>query len=77
MNGQLALRNPNPEVGDAFRFTWWNTREGAAVSVEHWGRWREGVIAARGGRYVEVAIASAGARRKSVRKLYSVLRRMR
>ena len=36
-----------PDVRDTFRFSWWNTPEGARVWIEHCGAWREGVIVAR------------------------------
>ncbi len=72
---QTALPGLGPDVRDPFRFTWWNTPEGARVWIEHRGVWRPGVIVGRGRKYVTVEIAGAGKRRGSVRKLYPQLRR--
>jgi hypothetical protein len=72
-----ALPGLGPEIGDGFRFTWWNTAIGAAVWVEDRRRWRAGVIAGRGRKYVRVAIAGRRGARRYVRKPYSELRRRR
>lgn len=72
-----ALPGFGPEVGDPFRFTWWNTRAGAPVWVEYRGRWRAGVIVGRGRKYVTVETAGWRGRSRCVRKLYSELRRRR
>ncbi len=74
-NKQLPLAGLGPAIDDGFRFTWWNTAEGARVWIEHRGRWRAGVVIARGRKYVTVAIETRGARRRRVRKPYSELRR--
>jgi hypothetical protein len=65
------------DAGDPFRFTWWNTADGAEVWIEHRGGWRAGVVIGRGRKYVEVAIAGSKGKRRRVRKLYSELRRVR
>jgi hypothetical protein len=74
---QLTLPTLGPEVGDGFRFTWWNTREGAAVWIEHRGRWRAGVVVGLGRRRAAVAIEVAGFRRLIIEKSYNQLRRRR
>lgn len=74
---QLALKGLGPEVGDTFRFTWWNTQTGDAVWIEHRGSWRTGVVISRGRKYVEVGIAGAGRRQHRVSRPYSELRRRR
>jgi hypothetical protein len=77
MSAQLALKGFGPYAGDPFRFTWHNTRVGAEVWIEYRGRWREGTVANRGRRYVEVEIAARGGRRFRARKSYGELRRRR
>ncbi len=72
---QLPLKGFGPMPDDAFRFTWWNTAEGAGVWVGVRGSWRQGVIVGRGRKYVEVAIATRAGRQIRVRKPYSELRR--
>jgi hypothetical protein len=72
-----SLPGFGPEASDPFRFTWWMTRDGDQVWIEHRGRWREGVIVGRGRERVMVAIAGTGGRRRRVRKPYSELRRRR
>jgi hypothetical protein len=74
---QGALPGFGPDATDPFRFTWWNTRAGDAVWIEHRGRWRAGVVMSRGRKYVEVAVAGAGKRQHRYRKLYRELRRRR
>jgi hypothetical protein len=74
---QQALRGLGPELDDGFRFTWWTTRDGDRVWVEHRCRWRAGVIVGRGRERVTVAIAGADSGRRSVRRSYSELRRRR
>ena len=37
VNKQIPLPGLVAAVADSFRFTWWNTREGAAVWIEHRG----------------------------------------
>ena len=80
--GHVEMRQPGllgfgPEIGDGFRFTWWNTAIGAAVWVADRGGWRAGVIAGRGRKYVRVAIVGRRGARRYVRKPYSELRRRR
>jgi len=72
---QAALPGLGPDAGDPFRFTWWNTSDGAQVWIEHRGSWRAGVVIGRGRKYVEVAIETRVGRRRLVKKLYSELRR--
>jgi len=74
-NKQLPLAGFGPDAGDGFRFTWWNTAEGARAWIEHRGNWRAGVVIGRGRKYVEVAIETRGGRRQRVRKPYPELRR--
>lgn len=77
MTAQVPLDGFGPDASDPFRFTWWNTAEGARVWIEHRGRWRAGVIARRGREYVRVEIETRGGRHTRVRKLYSDLRRLK
>lgn len=74
---QLTLAGLGPELDDGFRFTWWNTREGAAVWIEHRGRWRSGVVVGLGPRRATVAIEAAGFKRLVIAKSYSQLWRRR
>lgn len=74
---QLSLPDFGPDADDPFRFTWWNTADGARVWIEHRGRWCAGVVITRRRKYVEVAIVDGGGRRRRVRKPYSELRRAR
>jgi len=76
-SGQLALKGLGPELDDGFRFTWWNTREGAAVWIENRGRWRAGAVIGLGRRRALVAIEAASFKRATVAKPYSKLRRRR
>ena len=64
--GQLALKGLAPADGDPFRFTWWNTREGVAVWIEHSGLWRPGVVAALGRKRAAVAIEAPGIKHRLV-----------
>ena len=57
---QPALPGFGPADRDGFRFTWYNTRVGAAVWVEHRGRWRAGVVVGLGRKRATVAIEAAG-----------------
>jgi hypothetical protein len=76
INGeQHALLNFGPDARDGFRFTWWNTADGARVWIEHHGHWCAGIIVGRGREYVEVAIEGVRGQRRRVRKPYSELRR--
>ena len=72
-----TYRGPGRTPGDLFRFTWWNTRSGAAVWIEHRGRWRAGVVVGLGRKRAAVAIEAAGFKRLVVAKLYRELRRRR
>jgi hypothetical protein len=72
---QLSLPRLGPEVGDGFRFTWWNTREGAAVWIEHQGRWHTGVVVGLGRKRAAVAIEAMRFKRLLVVIPYSQLRR--
>lgn len=72
---QLALAGFGPAADDPFRFTWWNTREGAAVWIEHRGRWRAGVVIGLGRKRVAIAIEAEGFTRLLVDKPYNELRR--
>src|SRR5258708_39931756 len=72
---QVALPGFGPEAGDSFRFTWWNTREGAAVWIEHRGRRRAGVVIGLGRKRVAIAIEAEGVTRLLVDKPYDQLRR--
>ena len=74
---QLALPGLGPELDDGFRFTWWNTREGVAVWIEHRGRWCAGVVIGLGRKRAAVAIEAASFRRLIVVKPYKKLRRRR
>jgi hypothetical protein len=74
---QRPLRFAGPDAGDPFRFTWWNTPEGAAVWIEHRGRWRAGVVVGLGRCRALVAIEATGFKRLMVPKPYSELRRRR
>ncbi len=73
----LSLPGLGPDAADGFRFTWWNTRDGARVWIERRGNWREGIIVGRGREHVEVLIASPSGRPVRVRRLYAELRRVR
>jgi len=75
VGAQLPLRSFGPNLNDGFRFTWWNTADGAWVWVEVRGSWRQGFIVGRGRKYVEVAIATHGGKQILVRKPYTELRR--
>ena len=74
---QPTLPGFGPADDDGFRFTWWNTREGAAVWIEHRGRWRAGVVVRLGRKRAAVALDSADFKRLSVARSYSELRRRR
>jgi hypothetical protein len=74
---QAALPGFGPDAGDPFRFTWHNTRIGAAVWIEHRGRWRAGVAVGLGRKRAAVAIEAAGFKRLIVAKSYNRLRRRR
>ncbi len=73
----VALAGLGPDAGDGFRFTWWNTREGAAVWIEHRGRWRAGVVIGLGRKRASIAIDAVGFKRLVVATPYSELRRRR
>lgn len=75
--GQLALKGLGPDPSDPFRFTWWNTREGAAVWIEQRGRWRAGVVVGLGRKRAAISIEVAGFKRLAVAKSYGELRRRR
>jgi hypothetical protein len=77
MTTQRALPGFGPEPDDGFRFTWWNTREGAAVWIEHRGRWRAGVVLGLGRKRAAVAIEAARSKRLVVATPYTQLRRWR
>lgn len=74
-NQKVALPVFGPDAGDSFRFTWWNAREGAAVWIEHRGRWCAGVVIGLGRKRVAIAIEAEGFRRLLVAKPYNQLRR--
>jgi len=74
---QCTLAGFGPEANDRFRFTWWNTQVGDAVWIEHRGRWQAGVVAELGHKFVQVAVAGAGERKRRYSKLYRELRRRR
>jgi hypothetical protein len=74
---QRILPGLGPELDDGFRFTWWNTREGAAAWIEHRGHWRAGVVVALGRRRAAVAIEATAFKRLIVAKPYIELRRRR
>jgi len=74
---QLPLAGFGPAGGDQFRFTWHNTRIGAAVWIEHRGRWRAGVVVGLGRKRAAIAIEAAGFRRLVVGTSYNQLRRRR
>jgi hypothetical protein len=74
---QTNLPWAGPDAGDPFRFTWWNTRAGAAVWIEHRGRWRSGIVVRLGRKRAAVAVDTAGFKRLIVAKLYSQLRKRR
>jgi hypothetical protein len=76
MTTQPTLPGLGPDQRDPFRFTWWNTLADAPVWIEHRGRWREGVVVARGRKYVEVEIAGGNGRCRHIGKPYSELRRV-
>lgn len=75
MNRQLALVGFGPGSEDRFRFTWHNTREGAACWIEYRGSWRAGVIVHRGRKYVAVMLTGQIGRTVYVRCAYEDLRR--
>ncbi len=77
MTTQPTLPGFGPAADDGFRFTWWNTAEGARVWSEHRGRWRHGIIVERGRTRATVRIAAASGKSFSVAKPYSELRRRR
>jgi hypothetical protein len=77
VDNQHALPGFGPEAGDSFRFTWWNTREGAAVWIEQQRRWHAGVMVGLGRKRAAVAIEAAGFKRLLVVTPYSQLRRRR
>jgi hypothetical protein len=77
VSAQLALKGLGPDAGDPFRFTWHNTRIGAAVWIEHRGRWRAGVVVGLGWKRATVAIEASGFRCLTVGKPYSQLQRQR
>lgn len=72
---QAALPGLGPDARDAFRFTWWNTSEGAAVWIEYRGRWRTGVVVQRGRKYVRVLLVERSGLTVHVRRRYGELRR--
>ena len=74
---QAALPGFGPETDDPFRFTWWNAREGAAVWIEHRGRWRSGVVVVLGRKRAAVVIEWAGLKHLTVAESYGELRRRR
>ncbi len=76
-HAQHTLPGLGPNADDCFRFTWWNTREGAAVWIEHRERWRAGVVVGLGRKRAAVAIEAAGFKRLVVATPYSELRRQR
>jgi hypothetical protein len=75
--GQVMPPGLRPDAADAFHFDWWTTRERAAVWIEYRGRWRAGVIVGRGRRNAQVVITAAKAKRLTVAKPDSELRRRR
>jgi hypothetical protein len=75
MGAQLELVGRGDTAEDGFRFTWWNTREGASVFVEHRGWWRPGVVVHLGRRYVSVMLTERSGRTVYVRRAYGELRR--
>ena len=74
-HAQRPLPGLGPELDDGFRFTWWNTREGAAVWIKHPGRWRAGVVVGLGRKRAAVAVEAARFKRLLVVTPYSQLRR--
>lgn len=75
VNRQIPLPGFAAVVADSFRFTWWNTREGAAVWIENRGRWRTGVVFGLTRKRAAIAIEAAGSKRLVVATPYSGLRR--
>lgn len=75
MSEQLPIADFGPDARDAFRFTWWNTREGADVWVKHRSRWCAGTVIGRGRKRVLVSIEVANWKRLLISKPYSDLRR--
>ena len=74
---QTNLPWAGPAADDPFRFTWHNTQMGAAVWIEHRGRWRAGVVVGLRRKRAAVAIEAAAFRRVIVEKSYNQLRRRR
>ncbi|HJU29649.1 MAG TPA: hypothetical protein VJ718_10785 [Candidatus Binataceae bacterium] len=72
---QLTLTGLGIEPGDLFRFTWWNTPEGATVWIEYRGSMRPGVVVHRGRKYVSVMLTDAAGRTRYMRREYGALRR--
>ena len=75
MSGQLALPVIGPDAGDEFRFTWWNTREGAACWVGYRGSWRAVIVVHRGRESVTVMLTGLRGRAGYLRRGYGELRR--
>src|ERR1035437_5963131 len=75
MNTQLPLPRFGPAADDGFRFTWWDTRIGAACWVEHRGAGGGGVIVHRGRKYVMAMLTDGEGRTRYVRRGYGELRR--
>ncbi len=74
-SGQVALPGLGPAAGDGFRFTWRNTRIGAACWIEYRGFWRKGIIVHRGRKSVRVAVLALKGRTRYVSRPYDDLRR--
>jgi hypothetical protein len=72
---QAALSGLGSNPQDTFRFTWWNTSEGAAVWIEYRSRWRAGIVVSRGRKYVRVLLTERRGRPVHVLRTYGELRR--
>lgn len=77
VDNQHALPGFGPPTDDPFRFTWWNTVEGARVWIAHRRRWRAGVVIGLGRKRAAVAIEASGFKRLVVATPYNELRRRR
>ena len=74
---QSALPGFGPADATAFASLGATRRVGAAVWMEHRGRWRAGVVVGLGRKRAAVGIEAVGFKRLIVATLYRELRRLR
>jgi hypothetical protein len=76
VTGGLVAKTPlELYAADAFRFTWWHTRDGATCWFEYRGSLRTGVVVHRARRFVTVMLTGMKWRARYVRREYGDLRR--